>query len=161
RRSMETSPRKSVGYGSESCIDDSIRASYRLVAKACVHAGLAATDADDLAQDLWEWLLRKRVPLALVSTPWLKEAVQIYILRFRRRKRSHDIREGCPLDAVAEPGLPSTPQHEANEFLSSLSRALPARERRLLALIREGYSLTEAARVLGIPKGSCDYYRGR
>jgi hypothetical protein len=50
---------------------------------------------------------------------------------------------------------------ETNEVLGRVARLLPKKERNLLALIRTGYSLPEAARKLGIPQGSRNYHHGR
>ena len=88
--------------------------------------------------------------------------VHNYILRFRRRDYSHRVREGRPLETVPEPAV-WQPEGllESNELLDRVATLVPKRERSLLALIRRGYSLPEASRLLGIPAGSRDYYQGR
>jgi DNA-directed RNA polymerase specialized sigma24 family protein len=55
----------------------------------------------------------------------------------------------------------SLPVLESHELLDHVAAVLPKRERNLLALIRRGYSIAEAARMLGIPRGSRAYYHGR
>jgi DNA-directed RNA polymerase specialized sigma24 family protein len=107
-------------------------------------------------------MIRVGVPIAMIATPWLKAVVHNYILRFRRRDYSHRVREGQLLETVPEPAT-WQPEGllESNELLERVATLLPERERSLLALIRKGYSLPEASRLLGIPAGSRDYYQGR
>jgi DNA-directed RNA polymerase specialized sigma24 family protein len=107
-------------------------------------------------------MIRVGVPIAVIATPWLKAVVHNFILRFRRRDFSHRVREGQSLETVPEPAA-SQPEGllESNELLDRVAELLPKRERSLLALIRKGYSLPEASRLLGIPAGSRDYYKGR
>ena len=108
------------------------------------------------------WMLRVGVPIAVLATPWLKAVVHNYILRFRRRDYSHRVREGLSLETVPEPAASQQEELlESNELLDLVARLLPDRERSLLVLIRKGYSLPEASRLLGIPAGSRDYYQGR
>ena len=147
---------------SEAYPDKSICASLRLIVRACLGAGLSAADAEDLAQDLWEWLIRTGVPMTMISTPWLKGAVHNYILRYRRRSYSHRVREGRPLESTPEPECASVVSSlESNELLDRVASVLPSMERNLLALVRRGHSMAEAARILGIPRGSRAYYQGR
>jgi DNA-directed RNA polymerase specialized sigma24 family protein len=142
--------------------ENSIRASYRLIARECLWAGLNPADSDDLAQDLWEWLIRNGVPSAAIATPWMMGVVRNYIRRFRRRSYSLESRESVSLDRAAEPrSEESLAVIESSEFLDRVSHVLPKRERDLLALIRLGYSLPEASRVLKIPAGSRAYSSGR
>jgi DNA-directed RNA polymerase specialized sigma24 family protein len=158
---MEASPRKSSGHPSETS-DEAIRVSYRQIIRTCFCAGLSPADAEDVAQDIWMWMIRVGVPLALIATPWLTAVVQNYILRYRRRNYSHQRREGRRLETVPEPESSNREaQLETNELLDRVASALPTLERRLLALIRRGYSLPEASRQLGIPPGSRAYYQGR
>ena len=162
RESMDAPPWKGTDEDSELNPDESIRASYVRIAKVCLWAGLSSADAEDLAQDVWEWMLRTGVPIALVATPWLKEVVHNYILRFRRRNHRHDQREGKPLDKAPEPRAWQPEElFESNELLDRIGSMLPKRERDLLMLIRRGYSMAEASRLLGIPPGSRAYHQGR
>lgn len=160
-RSMNTAPWIDKDR-SDDYPDDSVRASYRTIVRACLCEGLSPADADDLAQDLWEWLIRTGVPMAVIATPWLKGAVHNYILRFRRRNYCHQVREGKSLATTPEPQSPSSvPLLEENELLDRVASILPKIERNLLALLRRGHSVAEAARILGIPRGSRAYYQGR
>jgi DNA-directed RNA polymerase specialized sigma24 family protein len=159
---MDAPPWKSGGHRPETYPDETIRGSYVEISRACVCAGLSPADAEDLAQGVWTWMIRVGVPIAVIATPWLKAVVRNYILRFRRRDYSHRVREGRPLETVPEPAA-WQPEGllESNELLDRVAVLLPKRERSLLALIRRGYSLPEASRLLGIPAGSRDYYQGR
>ena len=159
---MDAPPWKGSGHGPDAYSDETIRISYVQITRACVCAGLSTADAEDLAQDIWMWMLRVGVPIAVIATPWLKAVVHNYILRFRRRDYSHRIREGRPLETVPEPAAWQPEEiFESNELLDRVAALLPKRERGLLALIRKGYSLPEASRLLGIPAGSRDYYQGQ
>jgi DNA-directed RNA polymerase specialized sigma24 family protein len=142
--------------------DETIRVAYAEIAKSCRCAGLSPADAEDLAQDIWLWIIRGEVQLTAVAIPWLRAVVRNYILRFRRWTYKHRTREGQSLETVQEPASwqPAAPT-ESNELLDLMASLLPKRERSLLALIRRGYSLPEASRRLGIPPGSWAYYHGR
>ena len=159
---MDAPPRKGSGAGSEAYPEGAVRVSYGRMTKACLCAGLSLADAEDVSQDIWMWMLRTGVPIALVATPWLERVVHNYVLRHLRRDYSHRVREGQPLEAVPEPSA-WQPEgvFESNELLDRVAALLPKRERSLLVLIRRGYSLPEASRLLGIPAGSRDYYKGR
>jgi DNA-directed RNA polymerase specialized sigma24 family protein len=159
---MDAPPRKGVENRSGFYPEESIRVSYVQIAKVCLWAGLSPADAEDLAQDVWEWLLRTGVPIAIVATPWLKEVVQNYVLRFRRRSHRHGLREGLPLETAPEPISAASERFlESKELLDRVASMLPKRERDLLALIRRGYSIAEASNRLGIPPGSRAYYQGQ
>jgi DNA-directed RNA polymerase specialized sigma24 family protein len=152
-------PRLEVGACSGSEPEPWISESYSRILTSCVYAGLPPCEADDVAQDIWLWLLRQGSPSPIVSMPWLSAVSRNFILRYRRRSFRRKAREGRPLDAVPEPrAAESLPELEASELLDRVAAAVPEIERRLLALIRRGHSLAEAARLLGIPRGSRAYY---
>jgi DNA-directed RNA polymerase specialized sigma24 family protein len=159
---MDAPPWKGSQDQAEAYPDDSVRASYVQITKACLCAGLSPADAEDLAQDIWEWVIRTGVPIALIASPWLKAVVHNYILRFRRRTSCHHFREGQLLEKAPEPqSSHPLPVLESNELLDRVASVLPKRERNLLALIRQGFSFTEAARILAIPRGSHAYHQGQ
>ena len=162
-RFMRAPLRKSDREPAAAYPEKSIRASYKLIARECLWAGLNPADSDDLAQDLWEWLIRNGVPASAIATPWMMGVVRNYIRRFRRRSYCLESRESGLLDGAAEPRSEEEPLAliESSEFLDRVSSVLPKRERDLLALIRLGYSLPEASRVLKIPAGSRAYSSGR
>jgi DNA-directed RNA polymerase specialized sigma24 family protein len=115
QRSMCAPDGKGAEDRSEIYPEESIRASYARIAKLCLWEGLSYADAEDLAQDVWEWMIRTGVPIALVATPWLREVVHNYILRFRRRRHLRVLREGRPLEKAPEPSvLPLEESLESN-----------------------------------------------
>jgi len=143
-------------------LEDRIRASYSRIMGICLCAGLSPSDAEDVAQDIWEWLLRTRNVALAEKFPWLGGVAQNFVLRYRRRKYRHDVRESHPLTGAAEPQAADLlPALEVNELLDRTATHLPQTERKILALIRSGHSLAEAARLLAIPRGSRSYYHGR
>src|SRR5262249_14815882 len=159
---MKAPPRTRDDDPSRKDPDDSIRALYGVISKTDFFASLTAADTDDVAQDLWEWLIRAGIPLAVISAPWLRAAVRNYIMRFRRRTAYHNAREGRSLESMPEPpSQPLLPLLESNELLDHVAAVLPSTERRMLKLIRCGYTVADAARLLRIPAGSRDFYKGR
>jgi DNA-directed RNA polymerase specialized sigma24 family protein len=139
-----------------------IRASYRQTVRICLSAGLAAESAEDVAQDIWEWLIRSGRPIEDVTAPWLGSVVRNFVMRYRRRQSVLARREGRRLDRVPEPEAPeSAARIESRELLDHVASILPETERNLLTLIRRGHSLAEAARLAGIPRGSRAYFHGR
>ena len=128
----------------------------------CLAAGLCRTDAEDVAQDICLWLLRAGTPTFALCGPWLAAVVRNFVLRNHRRRGLAIAREGIPLDDIAEPAAPSDPStFEARQFLDRITELLPHPERELLLLVRRGFTVVQAARSLGIPRGSCDYHRKR
>jgi DNA-directed RNA polymerase specialized sigma24 family protein len=159
---MDAPPWKDSGGRAEVYSDEAVRTSQVQIIRACVGAGLSSADAEDLAQDVWTWIIGVGVPVEVLATPWLNAVVHNYILRFRRRSGSHREREGQSIETAQEQAC-WQPEAllESNELLDNLASLLPTRERSLLALIRRGYTLPEAARRLGIPPGSRAYRQGR
>jgi DNA-directed RNA polymerase specialized sigma24 family protein len=142
--------------------DGWIRESYSRILASCVCAGLAPSEAEDIAQDIWLWLLQQPKTVPMSSKPWLGAVARNFIFRYRRRKYLHYAREGRPLDEAPEPRAPEAlPKLETSELLDRVAAAAPDLEQRMLALIRGGYTLAESARLLGIPRGSRAYHHGR
>ena len=155
-------PRLRSGIHSGTDLEEWIHTSYSRILKCCLCAGLAPSEADDIAQDIWLWLLREGRPAREVSMPWLAAVARNFILRYRRRKHRQSTVEGCSLDVYPEPGTQEVlPDFEAGDLLDRVAAALSETERRMLALIRSGHSLAESVRLLGVPGGSQGYYRGR
>ena len=135
---------------------------YSRILRVCVKAGLGRAESEDVAQDIWTWLLRSGSPTLALTAPWLSAVAQNYVLRFRRRAGRLRAREGVAIDAIPEPGCPGDARRlEAREVLDRMAAVLPRTERHLLALIRDGHTLADAARMLGIPRGSRAFYRAR
>lgn len=133
---------------------DQIFAIYAGIATACVLAGLGASDAEDVAQDIWEWVLRSGNMAAAAIAPWLTAVTANFVRRHWRRKLRERtlLREfgaGFPLKSESW-----SRQTEAKLFLDRLASRSPSDERRLLVLMRQGLCLSEAGTRLGIPKGS-------
>jgi len=161
-RTSTGDPRRQVTFRSGCEPETWISESYSRILTSCIYAGLRQSEADDIAQDIWLWLLRQGTPVLVVSMPWLSGVARNFILRYRRRSFRQKTREGRPLDTAPEPQTAETlPELEASELLDRVAAAVPEIEGRLLALIRRGHSLAEAARLLGIPRGSRAYYHQR
>lgn len=155
-------PRLQRGIQSGTDLEDWIQTSYSWILKCCLCALLAPSEADDVAQDIWLWLLREGRLAPEVSMPWLAAVARNFILRYRRRKYRRSTLEGCSLDTCPEPRTQEVlPELEAGDLLDRVAAAVSETERRMLALIRSGHSPAEAARLLGIPRGSLAYYQGR
>jgi DNA-directed RNA polymerase specialized sigma24 family protein len=155
-------PRLRAGARSGSGLEDWIASAYSRILKSCLSAGLAPSEADDIAQDIWLWLLREGSLARAASMPWLSAVARNFILRYRRRKYRRSAREGYPLDGSPEPLTREVwPELEAEDLFDRVAASLSETERRMLALIRKGHSLAEAARLLGIPRGSRAYHQGR
>jgi DNA-directed RNA polymerase specialized sigma24 family protein len=142
--------------------DTAVGLIYARILRVCRAAGLPIADSEDIAQDVWEWLLRRNSPSAALAAPWLAAVVNNHLLRHRRYTGRLRAREGIRLDAVQEPGAPlDTSGFESSEFLDQVAVALPMTERNLLLLVRKGHTLARAADLLGIPRGSRAYHGGR
>jgi DNA-directed RNA polymerase specialized sigma24 family protein len=141
---------------------EEIYAAYQQIHTACRRAGLSPADADDVAQDIWAWLLRSGKPAELLATAWLGAVAQNYIRRYwrgRKRRQVHEARAGVE-------GLTRRPA-EASETIDSrlsldrMERRLPSVEARLLHLVRLGWTFAGAIRHLRIPRGSRSCLRKR
>lgn len=135
---------------------------YTQILRVCFKAGLGRAESEDVAQDIWTWLLRTGSPTLALTAPWLSAVAQNYVLRYRRRAGRLRVREGIAIDAIPEPGCPGEASRlESREVLDRMAAVLPRIERRLLALIRNGHTFAKAAEMVGIPRGSRAYYRAR
>lgn len=129
---MDAPPWKDSGDRAEAYPDETVRISQAQMIRTCVCAGLSAADSEDLAQDVWAWIIGVGVPVAVVATLWLRAVVHNYILRFRRRSGLQREREGQRLETAPEQAS-SQPEAlvESNEMLDILASLLPTRERHL------------------------------
>jgi DNA-directed RNA polymerase specialized sigma24 family protein len=139
----------------------SLLAIHGELVRSCRRHGLTASDAEDLAQDIWLWLLRDgRLELA-ASIAWTHAVVRNFVLRFRRRAALRARREpsldGHPLDRASAEGL----DVDARLSVGGLERLLPALEARIVREMRSGATWAEAATRLRIPAGSRDWLRKR
>ena len=150
------------GGGRSSYSEDEVRQISSRVRQVSLAAGLSPSVAEDVVQDVWQWLLLAGLPAPALCTAWISAVAHNFAMRQRREAVRLRYREGVSLEAIGEPS--STADYsslEANEVLDRIARVLPAIEGKLLALIRQGNTLARAATVLRIPRGSRAYYRGR
>ena len=146
-----------AGYSEEAALEI-----YSQILRVCLKAGLPRAESEDVAQDIWMWLLGTGSPTLALTAPWLSAVAQNYVLRYRRRAGRLRVREGVAIDAIPEPGCSGEASRlESREVLDRMAAVLPHTERALLALIRRGHSFAKAAEMLGIPRGSRAYYRAR
>ena len=152
------------GSGRAGCEPETwISESYSRILTCCICAGLRASEADDVAQDIWLWLLRQ-------GTPALD---RLDAVALRGRPEFHP---SVPAKELPPEGSGRAPARRGARASNGLSPCRSSRrascwtvspppsreiERRLLALIRTGHSLAEASRLLGIPRGSRAYYHQR
>jgi DNA-directed RNA polymerase specialized sigma24 family protein len=135
---------------------------YARLVRMCLKAGIGREESEDIAQDIWTWLLRSGSPTLALTAPWLAAVAQNYVLRFRRRSGWLREREGIAIEAIPEPACPGDARRlEAAEVLDRMAAVLPQTDKRLLALIRDGHTLANASRMLGIPRGSRAFHRAR
>ncbi len=158
---MDILPSRANG-GSGRTVRDGIPAIYSRIFKACLVAGLGSFDAEDVAQDIWLWLLRSGRQSEALMTPWLGAVAQNFIRRYWRGRRRRSIRE-C--QAVAETSVlrpvDGTEALDSRLSLDRMETRLPVTEAKLLHLVRRGCSFAQAVKELGIPRGSRSYFRKR
>jgi DNA-directed RNA polymerase specialized sigma24 family protein len=159
---MGALPRKGQGDEARPDSPDGILAAYARIQHLCLAAGVSSFDADDIAQDVFLWLLRNGPLIALPATPWLAAVARNFVRRYRRERSCRRRVEGISLADTVEPRAEEpTSALESKEILDRVAAAIPRIERELLSLIRSGYTLPQAARALKIPKGSRVYLKGR
>jgi DNA-directed RNA polymerase specialized sigma24 family protein len=142
--------------------DETVAAIHACILGVCLAAGLAQPEADDVAQDVWEWVLRSGTLASAAAAPWIAAVTRNFVMRFRRNRQRRRYREGVTLEMVPEPQAAiDGSMLESNEVLDTLAALLPQTERNLLILVRKGHTLAHAADLLGIPRGSRAYYGGR
>jgi DNA-directed RNA polymerase specialized sigma24 family protein len=126
-------------------------------------AGLGLSDAEDVAQDLFLWLIRDGSMLAFVSSPWLAGVARNFVRRYWRGRSVRSLKESR---ATSEAEVfahrdDSAKAIEVKLSLDRIERRLPEVEARLLHLVRSGCSFAEAVGTLGIPRGSRTFFRKR
>lgn len=132
---------------------------YSTIALACRYAGLKSPDSDDVAQDILVWLLESGRLESKACAPWLIGVAMNFIRRHRRRVSRRAASERAARCGSEQ--LDPDPALDALVFLDELQSRSPQRDRRLLTLMRDGWTLTEAARLTGIPEGSRQFYLRR
>lgn len=151
------------GVGAAPDSPDIVREAYSRVLQACRFAGLALPDAEDVAQDLFLWLLGSGSLLALPATPWLAAAAQNFIRRYWRQRHVRRQRETLAVAeaAVFARGDDAADSVEVRLSLDRIEGRLPVIEAKLLHLVRRGCSFPEAIKELGIPRGNRSFFRRR
>jgi DNA-directed RNA polymerase specialized sigma24 family protein len=139
----------------------SLLAIHAELVRSCRRQGLTWGDAEDVAQDIWLWLVREhRLELA-ASIAWTHAVVKNFVLRYRRRAALRARREpsldGHPLDHDPSQNL----DVDARLSVGRLERLLPALEARIVHEMRSGATWSEAATISGVPAGSRDWLRKR
>jgi DNA-directed RNA polymerase specialized sigma24 family protein len=130
-------------------------AAYARILRICRFERLPASDAEDVAQDIWVWLIESGRSQEATSPRWLAAVTINYV---RRRRRDGWRRAARENDAAGRRGSESIDPETLFSF-DEMERRLPRLEARLLRLVREGATFAEASRRLSIPRGSSDYYR--
>jgi DNA-directed RNA polymerase specialized sigma24 family protein len=158
---METRFQASNGapHEPDSC---AIERAYATIRSTCRGSGLSVSDADDVSQEIFLWLLRNQYILDLVTMPWLGAVTRNFVLRHRASRALRFRREG---EAVREaPRDCSRAEWAALETrltLNRLERSLPNLELNVLRQVLEGISFAKAATNEGVPRGSQDWVRRR
>ncbi len=128
--------------------------SLRRFARALTHE---ADQADDLVQDCLERAIRKKRlwrPTGTVQSWLFRILVNLHRNDLRRARRRPVL---VPIDGIAaEPqGEPAQPARLALAETQRALQALPVDQREALLLVAlEGLTYAEAAKVLGIPRGT-------
>lgn len=126
------------------------------------YAGLARFDAEDVAQDIWIWMLREKKLNIARSDQWVRAVVKNFVLRYRRRIARLAIRESQAFETSPDEGYgPERLDIETQLSVLSVERRLPRREARLLHELRLGATWPEATERVGVPNGSRDWLRKR
>jgi RNA polymerase sigma factor (sigma-70 family) len=138
---MDALPRQGRGEGAGPDSPNGILEAYARIQCLCLAAGVPSIDADDLAQDVFAWLLRNGPLLALPAMPWLAAVARNYIKRYRRERSYRRKVDGVSLTDTIEPQA-EEPQEalEIKELLDRVAAVLPEEDRKILTLIRSGYT---------------------
>lgn len=136
-------------------VDAFAPSAYSRILRICSFARLPFSDAEDIAQDIWVWLIETGRSAEAASPQWLAAVTINYV---KRRRRDQSRRAARESHAAARPaGEPV--DLETRLSFDEIERCLPGVEASLLHLVRAGATFAEASRRLRIPRGSSDYYR--
>jgi DNA-directed RNA polymerase specialized sigma24 family protein len=154
---------KAVDRVDEVASSADIRLIHAKVVRTSLAMGLSISDAEDLAQDLFIWLLRGGSMPAITWSPWLAAVVRNFVRRYWRGRSVRSLRESR---ATVEARVFSAATERSDSIdvrlsLDRIERRLPDVEASLLRLVRRGCSFAEAAKLLEIPRGSKTFFRKR
>jgi len=136
-------------------VDAFAPSAYSRILRICSFARLPFSDAEDVAQDIWVWLIETGRSAEAASPRWLGAVTINYV---KRRRRDQSRRAARESHAAGRPaGEPV--DLETRLSFDEIERCLPGVEASLLHLVRAGATFAEASRRLRIPRGSSDYYR--
>jgi DNA-directed RNA polymerase specialized sigma24 family protein len=152
-----SAPPPARDHGFDAAPNPSLAAAHARILRVCSRARLPATDAQDVAQDVWLWLIESGRSAEAASLPWLGGVAVNFVRRHWRARYRRIERESR---ALAGRGSESV-DFETRLSFDEMERRLPEREAQLLRLLRLGASFSEASNRLRIPRGSHDYYRKR
>jgi DNA-directed RNA polymerase specialized sigma24 family protein len=160
---MDISWRQTAGREGESDSSAEIQLLHGKVIRTCLAAGLSISDAEDVAQDLFIWMLREGAMPKTVWSPWLAAVVKNFIRRYWRRRSVRKLRESratveAEVFARSDEGCETI---EVRLSLDRIEQRLPQVEATLLRLVRRGCSFAEAVKTLEIPRGSKTFFRKR
>ena len=121
------------------------------LARRFARAGL---DADDLAQEVAEKLLRRPIPEAVRVQPWLARVMRNLAIDHLRQRRVRREERGAEPHAHGEPEAPWWEALSDEDVRAQVAR-LPGEQRLVFELFAfEGRSYVEIAARLGIPKAT-------
>ena len=139
------------------CSDALTEEAHRRMLKSCASLGMRRADAEDVTQEVWIWLLGSRAldPHRLRS-PWLEAVTRNFVRRhwresFRRRRREQRWQE---LLMQGRAPIDRDRSLEARRVLKELNRRLSGKDKRVLSLVRLGFTFGEASVIVGVPRGS-------
>jgi len=139
---------------------DAMAAAHARILRTCTFAGLTRIDAEDIAQDVWVWLIKSGRWDETRNLTWLRGVAVNFARRHWRARTRRSARESQAAAGSArlrDTGI----DLDTKLSLDELEQMLPSVESALLRLVRRGLSFAEAARSLGIRRGSQDYFRKR
>jgi DNA-directed RNA polymerase specialized sigma24 family protein len=131
------------------------------ILRVCLAQGLLASDAQDVAQEIFVWLSQTARSEA-ADVPWVSAVAENFVRRYIRRRAIRTARESsAAAERAARPSRDGIEALESKLVLDKLEKSLPLNEAKLLHLIRHGCTFREAVRALAIPRGSWSYFERR
>jgi DNA-directed RNA polymerase specialized sigma24 family protein len=155
---MSVLQRGGARVAGEGSLDRDLEGAYAAICQECLLAGLVRLDAEDVAQEVFLWILRNRPFLGLPATHWLEAVTWNFIRRFRRDRARRALRE-LRASETQNSKFDTRDFLERTLSLDQLERRLPKMEADVLRLVREGSTFVEAAKDLKIPRGSWSFFR--
>lgn len=146
---------RDLGTDGLEAVETIATAAYTRILRVCTFARLSLCDAEDVAQDIWVWLLESGRSAEAMNPRWIAAVTLNYVRRLRRAQFRRAARESR---ACSSPDSEATDVETRISF-DEIECCLRGLERGMLRLVRQGATFAEASRRLRIPRGSSDYYR--